>query len=730
MSNEAETQYNPQCGVRRTIFSDEYDFLTKIESVCAKEDGIHFLVRTWKDRIATVRITFLTPSVFRFVMVPEMTAKSHRQTVVEDVPESEFETKNAEFTENEDLYIYETNQLSLHFSKNYWEMSIYQNGKLLTKEQAFDTNVDNRWKQLPTGFRVDASGKSIASFEQFVLFSDEQFWGFGEKFTHFNKRGQRIECWQKDALSTNTEDSYKSHPYFTSSRGYSVLLNTFTHSSFDMGASSWISYQMGSDDPILDYIFLAEESKDYKKLLQQYLQITGQIPMIPQWAFGFWMSKCSYMSRKEVEDVVADAEKFGIGIDVIHIDGWQRQDMSGVWEWDTERFPEPEEMIKELNKKNIHLSLWNYPYLQEDSPAFKELAERGFFIKNKEGHPAMFKATEDSEFLCACFDFTNPEFLAWYEERVKKIVRMGVSVIKTDFSEAVPEDVVFYNGMSGREGHNLLTYLYAKNIYTWMKEICDERGELPMLWGRSGYVGSHTIPAAWAGDSSSDKASHSAILQAGLGMAMSGVSFWGYDLGGFYNTGYIGNEERPSIEDYLSSVQMGLWMPLSRAHGKTPREPWQYGDMALKEVKKWINFRHRLVPYLYHTACQTHQSGIPMIRPLVMEYPKDPIAKIQNLSYMLGDALLISPGFDRDEYELYLPEGRWQDIESKEVYEGMTFVHIENKAFADGGTSLRVFQKEGTSIPLFAQKEVLHVPAQLWKQEDLEFMTFQKKDVD
>ena len=112
MSNKAETQYNPQCGVRRTIFSDEYDFLTKIESVCAKEDGIHFLVRTWKDRIATVRITFLTPSVFRFVMVPEMTAKSHRQTVVEDVPESEFETKNAEFTENEDLYIYETNQLS------------------------------------------------------------------------------------------------------------------------------------------------------------------------------------------------------------------------------------------------------------------------------------------------------------------------------------------------------------------------------------------------------------------------------------------------------------------------------------------------------------------------------------------------------------------------------------------------------------------------------------------
>ena len=479
----------------------------------------------------------------------------------------------------------------------------------------------------------------------------------------------------------------------------------------------------------MDYIFLAEESKDYKKLLQQYLQLTGQIPMIPQWAFGFWMSKCSYMSRKEIEDVVDKAEQLGVGIDVIHIDGWQKPDMAGLWEWDTERFPDPEGMIRELNKKNIHLSLWNYPYLQENSPEYKALAERGFFIKNKEGQPALFKSTADSEYLCACFDFTNPEFLEWYGERIKKIVRMGVSVIKTDFSEAVPKDVVFYNGMNGYEGHNLLTYLYAKNIYGWMKEICEKRGELPLLWGRSGYAGSHTIPAAWAGDSSSDKATHSAILQAGLGMAMSGVSFWGYDLGGFYHTGYTGNEERPDTEDYLSSVQMGLWMPLSRAHGKTPREPWQYGDLALKNVKEWINFRHRLAPYLYHTACQSHLFGIPMLRPVVMEYPKDPMAKMQNLSYMLGDSLLVSPAFDREEYDLYLPEGQWRNIESKEVYEGGSFVHVETKSFADGGTSLLVFQKEGTSIPLLAQKEVMHVPATAWKREDLDFMTFTTTDI-
>ena len=158
MSAETETQYNPQYGVRRTIFSDEYDFLTKIESVCVQEDGLHFAVRTWKDRTVKVCVTFLTPSVFRFVMVPELTAQSHRQTVLESTSASEFESKNAKLVETQHYFVYETEQLSLHFEKDYWEMSVYQNGKLLTKEQAFDTNVDNRWKQLPTGFQVDASG--------------------------------------------------------------------------------------------------------------------------------------------------------------------------------------------------------------------------------------------------------------------------------------------------------------------------------------------------------------------------------------------------------------------------------------------------------------------------------------------------------------------------------------------------------------------------------------------
>ena len=162
-----------------------------------------------------------------------------------------------------------------------------------------------------------------------------------------------------------------------------------------------------------------------------------------------------------------------------------------------------------------------------------------------------------------------------------KVLAMGVSVIKTDFSEAVPEDAVFYDGRGGIQGHNKLTYLYAETIYGFMQESSKSTGIMPLLWGRSGFAGSHRIPAAWAGDSSSALNNHAAILGGGLSLALSGVAFWGFDMGGFYSTDADGNECRPSDEEYLRSVEMGFFMPLSRAHGKTEREPWHYSARTL-----------------------------------------------------------------------------------------------------------------------------------------------------
>lgn len=713
-----EVEYNPQVGVRRTLFGKEYDFLVTITSWNVQGEELQLAVETYRGKKAVVKVCFLTETAMRFRMFPEGVEQKEKNPVI--APESKTE---AVLTETAEYLEYGTEQVKVRFEKEYWQMSVYMQGKLLTKEQAFDTNVDNRWKCLPTGYRIDEEGNCISVHENMYLYSDEAFWGFGEKFTDLNKRGQLLHCWQRDALSTNTEDSYKGHPFFLSSRGYAVLLNTFTRCSFDMGHTSAVSYQMTAEDAYLDYILFAEEDRDYKALLRQYIELMGAIPMIPKWAFGFWMSRCSYRSRQEIEDVVEQAIANDIPIDVIHIDGWQKQDVSGIWEWDRERFPDPEGMIRWLQERHVHLSLWMYPYLTTDSPMFPELEQKGYFIKNTEGRTALFRAMADAPTLSACFDFTNPEFLNWYEGRVMPVLEMGVSVIKTDFSEAVPEDVVFYDGSTGVEGHNRLPWLYAKTIYDLMKKSGKKTGKMPMLWGRSGYAGSHRTPAAWAGDSSSALNDHSAILKGGLSLAASGVAFWGYDLGGFYNTAANGNECLPTEEAYLRSLELGVLMPLSRAHGKTPREPWHYSKEVLEISRRYIKGRHRMVPYLYSSAWESHLDGVPMLRPLFLEFPKDPCARMQELSCMLGESLLIAPPFDREEYETYLPRGKWLNLQSGEIVDGGQYVTLEAKL-----EELPVFQRENTILALVSERNVSHVPE--GEFEHMEVHLFYQSDME
>lgn len=690
-----KVDYNPQVGYRRTIFPDCFDFLMKIDSFEVKED-LTFSVETYLGKKAFVKIAMLECDAFEFQMYLEERKCNRVFDFSKRVPGT--------FKEQDSYYEYSAGKCSLKFQKDFWEMSVYYNGKLMAKEQIFDTNVDNRWKTLPIGFYLDSSGNISGVRENMYLFSDEAFWGFGEKFTELNKRGQKIHCWQKDALSTNTEDSYKTHPFFISSRGYGILLNTFTRSEFDMGCTSQVGYQMSAEDKVLDYVFFLSDG-DYKTILKHYIEMTGKIPTIPRWALGFWMSKCSYQNRQEIEEVVTTARQKGLPIDVIHVDDWQRHENIGAWEWDTVRYPNPEEMIQWLAKEKVHLSIWNWPYLGEKAESFSELEKRGFFVKNKNGEMSLFFPTADATEKVACFDFTNPECMKWYKEQIKKVLATGISVIKTDFSEAVPEDAVYFDGSNGVEGHNKITYLYAQTVYETMEESCKETGVKPLIWCRSGFCGSHRIPAAWAGDSSSSINNHAAILKGGLSLAMSGVAYWGYDLGGFYNTGTDGNESMPTEEEYVSSFAMGLYMPLSRAHGKTPREPWNYTNAVFEQVKRIDEERHRLLPYLSSTMLQSNIESLPMLRPLFLEFPNDYGARTQELSYMLGDNLLVAPIFEEKTYPVYLPEGKWFDLRKGEVLDGGRYIMVSVER---GETA--VFQRENSIIPKLPAEYLQYVP--------------------
>lgn len=201
---------------------------------------------------------------------------------------------------------------------------------------------------------------------------------------------------------------------------------------------------MSVEDKVLDYVIWM--GNDYKALLKSYINQTGKIPMIPKWALGLWMSKCSYQTQDEIYEVVKISKERDIKIDVIHIDGWQKEGDAGAWVWDYERFPNPEEMIYKLKKEGIHLCLWIFPYIDENSKYFKEAEEKGFLVKNTKGVTSRFYSTATSTSKVGCFDFTNPHFIEWYKPKVRSVVSMGIGAVKTDFSEAVPEDAVYFDG--------------------------------------------------------------------------------------------------------------------------------------------------------------------------------------------------------------------------------------------------------------------------------------------
>lgn len=654
--------------------SGKKDFVS--HAVAYEQNGavVDFSTSTFRGNKALVKITFINETVFRVQMFPGKNIPTHINNIFEFKPDL-----IPTVAEDDDFVNISSDRIVIKVRKCPWEIIVLLDNKELTREQIKDFNVDQKYKAVPIGFSYTDDGKILNAFETLYMHVDEDFYGFGERFTDFNKRGQKFEIWQRDAQSTNSDVSYKGMPYFMSTSGYSILLNTFTRTHFNMGGTSGVSYTMETEDPYLDYYMFC--NRDYKGLLTDYTNLSGRSPMIPRWAFGFWMSKMSYLTRKEVEDVVQKMDQFGMSHDVIHIDGWldsRSKNCSGeLLEFDRDRFPDPEDMIKGLREKGVHLSLWMFPYveasvLKKDGPReedyrFKQyglMAERGFLVKNSNGEPYIFSPGEGDagSFGVAALDFTNPEFVRYMKERVKKLIRLGVGVIKTDFSEEIPEDAVFYDGSTGLESHNKYCLLYEKTIYEASQEAKAEVGERALLWGRSGYAGSQNYPANWAGDSSAAKNNLASILNGGLSIGLSGVSFWGFDIGGFYNCDYKGSRSMPDDEDYIRSVQMGLMAPLSRSHGQaTPREPWNYSDTAQKAFLYINKLRYKLLPYIYSTAYETHYFGFPMMRAMLLEFQEDLNTRNVSRQYMYGDSLLVAPVFDQEVQHVYLPKGNWID---------------------------------------------------------------------
>ena len=281
----------------------------------------------------------------------------------------------------------------------------------------------------------------------------------------------------------------------------------------------------------------------------------------------------------------------------------------------------------------------------------------------------------------------------WYASYLYKLMDMGVDCFKTDFGERIPvRDIRWFDGSDPVYMHNYYTYLYNKVVFDVVK---DRKGEgEAILFARSATVGGQQFPVHWGGDNSATYISMAETLRAGLSMSHSGFGYWSHDISGFESTA--------PADVYKRWVQFGLLSSHSRLHGSTSyRVPWLFDEESVDVCRKFTKLKCRLMPYLYGKAVEAHEHGVPMMRPMMLEFPDDPACDMLDRQYMLGDSLLVAPIFRKDgEVQYYLPDGTWTSLLDGGKVEGghwQTEIH--------DFMSLPLMVRPGTVLPLGAHDD-------------------------
>jgi alpha-D-xyloside xylohydrolase len=538
-------------------------------------------------------------------------------------------------------------------------------GRLLTEQNGHESDITFKLRVLPFGRSHAADGTTVAYHETFSALPDERFVGLGEKFTVLDKRGQRITSWNYDAFSSESERSYKNVPFYQSSRGYGVLVDSGAATEFDMCHSTHSCVQITVPDDLLDYYVLAGPDPD--AVLDRLHRLTGRPVTPPRWALGTWIST-GYL-RINQEETVAQARRIrehGIPCDVLHLDAyWQKRGNWSDLRWDEECFPDPETMLKEISALGFRVCVWMNPYISVNSPLFQEAADAGHFLTREDGSPYVADVWHGARPECGIVDFTDPRATAWFQSLLRPLLEQGVSVFKTDFGEGIPVDAVAANGMSGEELHNVYSLLFNDAVADVTEEIAGHR----VVWARSSFTGGQRHCGQWAGDNNTTFSAMTSTLRGGLSYAFSGVPYWSHDVGGF--TGV------PSGELMARSAQFGAFSPLMRFHGTSSRFPWDFPEEVDRAVVDAVRLRYRLLPYLYSAAVEAGRSGAPIMRPLALVAPDEPAVWTAESEYLFGPDLLVAPVTNAEgERDVYLPSGSWIDHWTGEVHEGGRHVRV------------------------------------------------------
>ena len=570
------------------------------------------------------------------------------------------------------------------------DLRLYPDGKREIRLAAYDHFSPPRYDALPLGFCKTEGRKDRATLS-FECKADECFAGTGERFMKMDLSGQTFYLKNQDGQGVNNRRTYKNIPFYVSSRMYGAFYHTCAHGKLSLAGMSTRSVEFMSEQAMLDVFLIGGDTME--EIIRGYRDLTGYPSMPPLWSFGVWMSRMTYFSADEVDEICDRLRREHYPCDVIHLDtGWFKTDWLCEWKFNEERFPDPRKFLSDLKDKGFRVTLWQLPYVAEDAEQIDEARKNHYICtltKQQKREGSNFSALD----YAGTIDFTDPEATEWYKGLLRNLLEMGVAAIKTDFGENIHMDATYKN-MSPELLNNLYALLYQKAAYEVTKEVTGDG----IVWARAAWAGCQRYPLHWGGDSCSSWDGMAGSLKGGLHFGLSGFAFWSHDVPGFHT---LPNFMNSIVDDdvYVRWTQFGVFSSHIRYHGTNKREPWHYPAIA-GTVKKWWNLRYKLIPYILRESEKAVSGGSTVLQALIFHHPHDKVCWHIDDEYYFGDDFLVAPVMNSEgRRDVYLPEGRWVNFFTGERIEGGRWLYGLEVPLE----LMPVYVREGAVIPVYPE---------------------------
>ena len=524
---------------------------------------------------------------------------------------------------------------------------------------------------------------------------DEHFYGFGEKFNGLDQRGKNVVMELDDAYMSENHQTYKSIPFFISSKKYGLLVNSTKRVVFNMGNLKESEYDFENPAPSIDYYIFSNENP--LEIMKQYTSISGRSPLVPKWSLEPWLSRRRMTGWNLPKKAEAD-------IDMIINHGFRL----GVILWEGIRVmfevPRQSDMLKLSNKwheMGLKQVSWDYSgHIHKDIPIIQSV-KNDYFLRFNDGTFCIGHRNKSNVYI----NPTDKEAMDWWIKNlyeVRFLNKDGLSSpnawnldgVKIDFCELFPKnDESLLNVDNSIGMHNYHAVSFSEQIYNWLQTVKPDGG---ITWVRGGGLGLQKVGFAWGGDRGRTFDQLRGTVVASLGVSVCGVSLIGHDLGG-----YRGGNSLTERKVFIRGVQYATFSPSFHDHGSAPA-PWEQNEYGIDNYSFYSRVRYNILPYLYHHVKVSHDTGIPLMRTLFMHHPNDINTYSIEDEYYLGENLIVAPILTEvNERKVYLPEGRWIDFWNHSKFDGHDTINFKSEL-----NRIPVFVKEGTILPLELNDEM------------------------